>query len=172
MWVRLNLNTSRVFISFEKFRRSAEVLLNVILRLTSKPRISWKGAWSKLSRPLDPNRIWCCSHNIFPIKNECGKNDCKRVPRLHRETLKALHVNLKPNGEIVPVIFICKHVTVTELIVYFRVTSNLCFKARLKALSICQNWPAGPLPHQSVSKWNRLFPNGFRSKTISFLHTI
>ena len=25
-------------------------------------------------------------------------------------------------------------------------------------LSIWQNWPAGPLPDQSVSKWNRLFP--------------
>ena len=27
----------------------------------------------------------------------------------------------------------------------------------LRALSICQNWPAGPLPEQSVWKWNRLF---------------
>ena len=69
--------------------------------------------------------------------------------------MKALPVNLKPNGEIVlvvPVILMYKHVNVTELIGHYRVASNLCFKARLKALSICQNWPAGPFPDQSVRK--------------------
>ena len=77
------------------------------------------------------------------------------MAKLPRETLKALPVNLKPNGEIVlvvPVILMYKHVNVTELIGHYRVASNLCFKARLKALSICQNWPAGPFPDQSVRK--------------------
>ena len=32
------------------------------------------------------------------------------------------------------------------------------------ALSICQNWPAGPLPDQSVWKWKRLFPRVFAEK--------
>ena len=34
----------------------------------------------------------------------------------------------------------------------------------LWALSICQNWPAGPLPDQSVWKWKRLFPRVFAEK--------
>ena len=33
-----------------------------------------------------------------------------------------------------------------------------------EALSICQNWPAGPLSDQSVWKWNRLFPRVFAAK--------
>ena len=31
----------------------------------------------------------------------------------------------------------------------------------LRALSICQNWPAGPLPEQLFWQWNRLFPGVF-----------
>ena len=31
----------------------------------------------------------------------------------------------------------------------------------LRALSVCQNWPAGPLPDQSFGQWNRLFPKVF-----------
>ena len=31
----------------------------------------------------------------------------------------------------------------------------------IRALSICQNWPAGPLLYQSLWKWNRRFPNVF-----------
>ena len=34
----------------------------------------------------------------------------------------------------------------------------------LWAFSICQNWPAGPLPNQSVWKWKRLFPRVFAEK--------
>ena len=37
----------------------------------------------------------------------------------------------------------------------------------LRALSICQNWPAGPWPDQSVWKWYRLFPSGFAKKNSS-----
>ena len=82
------------------------------------------------------------------------------MARLHRETLKALHVNLKPNGEIVPVIFICKHVTVTELIGHYRVASSLGFKVRLKALSICQlagRTIAGPVSEQMKSAFSKGF---------------
>ena len=45
-------------------------------------------------------------------------------------------------------------------------------KSQQRALSICQNWPAEPLPDQSVSKWNQLFQKGFCWKTIYFVHTI
>ena len=34
----------------------------------------------------------------------------------------------------------------------------------LRALSICQNWPAGPLLYQSVWKWSRRFPRVFAEK--------
>ena len=85
------------------------------------------------------------------------------MAKLHRETLKALHVNLKPNGEIVPVvpvILIYKHVTVRELIDHYRVASNLGFKARLKALSICQlagRTIAGPVSEQMKSAFSKGF---------------
>ena len=85
------------------------------------------------------------------------------MAKLHRETLKALHVNLKPNGEIVPivpVILIYKHVTVTKLIGHYRVASNLGFKARLKAPSICQlacRTIAGPVSEQMKSAFSKGF---------------
>ena len=46
-------------------------------------------------------------------------------------------------------------------------------KCILKSLSICQNWPARPLPDQSVNFDNEIgfFPRVF-VKIISFLHTI
>ena len=37
-------------------------------------------------------------------------------------------------------------------------------QTNLRAVSICQNWPAGPLPDQSVSKWNLLFLKIFAEK--------
>ena len=40
----------------------------------------------------------------------------------------------------------------------------------LRALSIWQNWPAGPLPDQSVSEWNRLFPRVFAEKPLLPVH--
>ena len=39
-------------------------------------------------------------------------------------------------------------------------------KSNLKALSVFQNWWAGPLPDQSSSKWNRLFQRVFAKLNI------
>ena len=54
----------------------------------------------------------------------------------------------------------------------FPSSKNSHFQNEAKgAQSICQNWPAGPLPDQSVWKWNGLFKS-FCGKTIFFVHTI
>ena len=37
-------------------------------------------------------------------------------------------------------------------------------ECRFRALSICQNWPAVPLPDQSFWQWNRLFQSVFDEK--------
>ena len=45
-----------------------------------------------------------------------------------------------------------------------RISASIGSVDRLRAFSICQNWPAGPLPDQTVWKWNRLFRRVFAEK--------
>ena len=49
-------------------------------------------------------------------------------------------------------------------ICHFHFVCLICHSSTPRALSICQNWPAGPLSDQSVWKWNRLFPRVFAEK--------
>ena len=42
----------------------------------------------------------------------------------------------------------------------------------LRALSICWNWPTGPLPDPSFWQWNWHFFQGFCWKTVFFLPTL
>ena len=62
-------------------------------------------------------------------------------------------------------------ITIFSTLIYLTTkTWNCLISLLVKTLSICQNWPVGPLPDQPVSNRNRLSPRVFFFwKTISFV---